>query len=326
MAYQNTREPYDLSDGNYGEYCVKLKDFLAGENSLPHRPTHMVAEQIIRADAYILALDEFNAAETLSINASQVVKAAVKGVAAKLLWFKYVIPTLIIGPDTLVEEFGLGGEMPVEYAEIKNLGDEVCAHWDSRKLEPIFAPILADGDLLAGLLTSYDNAITGQNTAHNLYSAKSFAKNEAREAHNQISQEIFNWYRANYTDPQNEYWIKTPWGKSPGGSGEPEEPEEPEGVPFPGPMGLFKVSVVVGLSLTVEVILTKIIGCPRCVLEREQDGSGVWEYITEYNLDADEILPFRDRVPFPGIFHYRATPYNELGEPGISSEDTVEVT
>ncbi|MCK5833979.1 hypothetical protein KAH81_09975 [bacterium] len=121
--------------------------------------------------------------------------------------------------------------------------------------------------------------------------------------------------------PSSEVW--TPGDPEPE---EPEEPEAPEGVPFPGPMGLFKVSVVVGLSLTVEVILTKIIGCPRCVLEREQDGSGVWEYITEYNLDADEILPFRDRVPFPGIFHYRATPYNELGEPGISSEDTVEVT
>lgn len=236
MPYQNTRDPYDLNDHNYGEYCVKLKDFLAEPNSLPHRPNHMVAEQIARADAFIAALDEFIVAETLSQNASKVVKAAVDGIESKLLWFKYILPTVIIGPDTLVEEFGLDGEMPVEYAKIKNKGDEVWAIWEIRKVEPMFAFMLADGDLLQGLLTAYDNAVSAQNTAHNVYSTKSVAKNEAREAHHFISQEIFNHYRAYYPNAQDDYWIKTPWGKAGGGGGGepggevPEIPNAPEGV------------------------------------------------------------------------------------------------
>jgi len=224
MPYQHTRNPYDLGDDNYGEYCGKLKDFLAEPNSLPRRPTHMVAEQIARADVFIVALDEFHTAETLSQNATKVVEAAVNGVKSKLLWFKYILPTVIIGPDTLVEEFGLAGDLPKEYAKIKNKGDEVWAIWEIRKVEPMFAPILADGDLLQGLLTSYDNAISAQNTAQNVYSSKSFTKNEAREAHHFVSQEIFNVYRAFYPDAQDEYWIKTPWGKASGGGGE-EEPQ-----------------------------------------------------------------------------------------------------
>ncbi len=229
MPYQHTREPYNIGDDNYGEYCDKLKDFLAEDNSMPRRPTHMVAEQIARADAFIAALDEFHTAETLSQNATSVVKAAVDGIKAKLLWFKYILPTVIIGPDTLVEEFGLSGDLPEEYAKIKNKGDEVWAIWEIRKVEPMFAPILADGDLLQGLLTSYDSAVSAQNTAQNVYSTKSFAKNETREAHHFISQEIFNVYRAFYPDAQDDYWIKTPWGKASGGGsgGENAWPNKP---------------------------------------------------------------------------------------------------
>jgi len=35
MPSQHSRDPYDLGDDNYGEYCGKLKDFLAEENSMP---------------------------------------------------------------------------------------------------------------------------------------------------------------------------------------------------------------------------------------------------------------------------------------------------
>jgi len=84
MPYQHTREPYNLDDGDYGGYCVKMKDFLAGENSMPNRPTQFVAEQIVRADAFIALLVEFNTAETCLGNATGVVQAAVDGVKAKL--------------------------------------------------------------------------------------------------------------------------------------------------------------------------------------------------------------------------------------------------
>ena len=96
--------------------------------------------------------------------------------------------------------------------------------------------------------------------------------------------------------------------------------------PWPGPMESFTLRQVMGMILWVEVVVTRIVGCPRCVLEREQDGTGVWEYVTEFDLEAEELWPFREKVPFAGIWHYRATPFNAEGEPGIASEGTVEVT
>ena len=42
MPYQHTKNPYDLGDDNYGEYCGKLKDFLEEENSMPRRPTYYI--------------------------------------------------------------------------------------------------------------------------------------------------------------------------------------------------------------------------------------------------------------------------------------------
>ncbi len=219
MPFQHTRRPEKLDDDDYGDFVVKLKEFLADPNSLPHRPTQFVAEQIVRADAFIPALDEFHVAETNMHNSSAVVKATVNGISAKLLWFKYILPTLIIGPDTLVKEFGLDGELPEDYEEIKNLGDEVWAHWLTHRDKPLFDPIRDDGNLLEGLLKAYDNARTLQNNAQNLYHNKSVAKTEARESHHELEREIFAWYRANYTNPQDIYWTKTPGGKSPGEGG-----------------------------------------------------------------------------------------------------------
>ena len=219
MPFQHTREPYNLDDGQYGEFADKVKDFLAGENSMPDRPTQFVAEQIIRADAFIALLIEFNAAETNLSNATAVVQAAADGIKAKLRWFKYILPTMIIGADTLVVEFGLDGEMPEDFTKLKNLGDEVWAHWLVRRAEVIFDPMRDDGNLLEGLLTSYDNAISAQNVAQNLYHNKSVAKSDARDSYHELEREIFNWYRAHYPDPKHDYWVKTPWGKSSGGSG-----------------------------------------------------------------------------------------------------------
>ncbi len=114
--------------------------------------------------------------------------------------------------------------------------------------------------------------------------------------------------------PKSQIW--TP------GSGEPEPGVE--GVPWPGPMAGFEVNLI-ALPLTTEIIFTRIFDCPKCVLERELEGTGAWEFITEYDLEEEEILPFRDNVPHPGKWHYRATPFNAVGEVGVVSEGTIEV-
>ena len=320
MAYQHTRDPYDLDDDKYGEFSVKMKQFLAEDNSLPYRPTQFVAEQIVRADAYIVALDEFHTAESNMQTASRVVKAAVDGISAKLRWFKYILPTMIIGPDTLIEEFGLDGEMPVEYAEIKNLGDEVMAHWNARRAEPIFAPIVADGDLLAGILASYDSAVAAQNTAQNVYSMKSVAKNEARDSHHEIEREIFNWYRAHYPKPEDDYWVKTPWGKSSGGEEEPPV-EYPV---FPEPPDIFTAEDKGG-GMT-EVVYGYVDGSTHGLLERRKVGSvEPWIEVSDHlPMDKDNMLPYRELHVPPGEWEYRFTPMNG-DEHGASVSATVVV-
>ena len=111
------------------------------------------------------------------------------------------------------------------------------------------------------------------------------------------------------------------------GQPEPEEPEEPptpEGVPFPGPMAFFEVTYLGGVTNSVQC--SRVTGSDICVIERKSDGEPEWVVVAEFPIDADEILPLHDNVPAPGIYYYRATPYNAAMEPGISSEDTVEVT
>jgi len=131
---------------------------------------------------------------------------------------------------------------------------------------------------------------------------------------------VFKWFRGIHLDPQEKWWEDTPWGKS-SGEGEPPAPEWPD---WPGPVAGFEVNLI-ALPLTTEIIFSRIFDYPKCVLEREQEGMGMWEYITEYNLEEEEILPFRDNVPYPGKLHYRATPFNAAGEVGIISEGTIEV-
>ena len=46
---------------------------------------------------------------------------------------------------------------------------------------------------------------------------KPICPSDARDSHHELEREIFNWYRAFYTDPEAEYWVKTPWGASSGG-------------------------------------------------------------------------------------------------------------
>ena len=95
-------------------------------------------------------------------------------------------------------------------------------------------------------------------------------------------------------------------------------------MPFPGPMAFFEVTYLAELTNSVQC--SRDTGSDNCVIERKGDGEPEWVVVAEFPIDADEILPLHDNVPAPGIFHYRATPYNDLGEPGIAGEDTVEVT
>lgn len=227
MAFQHVRNPNRLDDSSYGEFCYKVRDFLLDSSSLPHRPTHLMPLQSSAADEFNLKLDAFKVAETNMRIASRNVSDGANDLRNKLQWFKYILPTVILGEDNILQEFGLNKILPRGNAEIKDLADKVWSIWQVRSIEQQFAPIKSEGDLLGSQIGAYNMLLSAQNSAQNNLSRCSNEKKSARDAHNKIEREIFSWYRAYYRKPTDDYWAQTPWGKSSPDSGSQPVPPTP---------------------------------------------------------------------------------------------------
>jgi|GEM_PF-2502205 len=322
---QHSRKPWLLADSEFGEFTLAMDEFFLDDRSMPNRPDHLVADIASKGLLFRQKLDEMNAALATRKTASNLIESSVKSMDGLIRWAKNILPTL--ADESILLPFGLDRDIPRDYAAIKDYADTVDVYWQTVKLEPLYAPVALRMNELATLIAAYETGRADQTTADGEYSQRQNEKDIARADYNEIERRAFNWYAAYYTDGQDIYWEQTPWGKAYSESGGGEEPEpEPgvEGVPWPGPMAGFEVNLI-ALPLTTEIIFTRIFDCPKCVLERELEGSGMWEFITEYDLEEEEILPFRDNVPHPGKWHYRATPFNAVGEVGVVSEGSVEV-
>ncbi|MGC9314857.1 MAG: hypothetical protein ACP5G4_04405 [bacterium] len=87
-----TRRPYLLGDDDFDTFCyVDMKKFLAGENSLPHRPEHLVALQSSLANAFHVKLDEYRSARNAQKNATSAFGEAATAVREKLRWMKLAL-------------------------------------------------------------------------------------------------------------------------------------------------------------------------------------------------------------------------------------------
>ena len=215
MGLQHVRDPSRLDNSDYGEFCDWVKEFLGDDRSLPHRPEHMVAEQITLADNYNVKLDAYKSARDGQAVAKQNMDNALKALRQKLRWMQIILPSLTPGNDEILKGFGLHRPVPDKVADVKNYADAVWTHWQTVREEQLFAPIQAETDELGAFITAFETARESQV----FYTAETAQRqNEmdtAREAHNTLERAIFTWYRGNYQDPQDNYWEQTPWGKAP---------------------------------------------------------------------------------------------------------------
>ena len=231
MAIQHVREPSKLSNDDYGEFCNVVKTFLADDASQPNRPTHMVPQQATLGNDFNIKLDAYNNARNGQDVATQNVENSIRALREKLRWMQIVLPTLTPGNDEILKGFGFDKPIPSVYAEMKNYADAVQKQWDIVKNEALYAPIKVQADELKSFIGAYELA---RDTQIALYQEAQQRQNEmdtARAAHHKIERAIFNWYRANYRNPQDEYWEQTPWGKAPGGE-EIEQLLPPAGLMF----------------------------------------------------------------------------------------------
>ncbi len=219
---EKTRRPYLLSDADFDTFnYVDMKKFLAGPNSLPNRPDHLVPQQAALADAFHLKLDEYKAACGVRDNATSAFAEAVKAIREKLRWMQMALPGLTPGSDEILVPFGLDHDVPADNDEMKNYADAVDAHWQTVRTEAIYAPFQANIDALAGLFPSYVTAQSNQNDAQQAAALIQNQKEDLRKQLEDVLAALIDWYRIYYKDPQAEYWTQTPWGKSSG-----EEPAQ----------------------------------------------------------------------------------------------------
>ena len=215
MGLQHVRDPSRLDNSDYGEFCDWIAEFLGDDRSLPHRPEHMVAEQITLADNYNVKLDAYKSARDGQAVAKQNMDNALKALRQKLRWMQIILPSLTPGNDEILKGFGLHRPVPDKVADVKNYADAAWTHWQTVREEQLFAPLQSETDELGAFITAFETARESQV----FYTAETAQRqNEmdtAREAHNTLERAIFTWYRGYYQDPQDNYWEQTPWGKAP---------------------------------------------------------------------------------------------------------------
>jgi len=222
MSLQHARKPSLLSDSDYGEQTDIIEKFLADDRSLPNRPTHLVAGQAAKGLAFRQALDAMNTALGYRKEASDTIKDTVAAMDELLRWMRNILPTL--SDESILLPFGLDTKIPDGYAELKDRADMVDAHWQTVKLEPLFAPVAVRVNELAPLISTYETAREAQIVLTGEYEQRQNEKDIARAAHHEIERLIFNWYASYYPDGQHIYWENTPWGKAPLKPGEVPEP------------------------------------------------------------------------------------------------------
>jgi len=115
MAVQHTRDATSLTDALLDAFLIELKAFLVHDNSLPHRPTHLVASQASTADAFHAKLDEYYAARTKRNNATTAFGDAVTAIREKLRWMQMALPGMTPGSDVHYKKFGFDKPVPISF-------------------------------------------------------------------------------------------------------------------------------------------------------------------------------------------------------------------
>jgi hypothetical protein len=309
-----------MSPANYAIFVKQVKNFMADDSSADGRPDHMVAQQATLADAYIAIHDAVNSAKNDQIDASKKASDVLDEIEEKLRWFQLTLPTLTPGDDSILYQFGLQKSIPVKKAEIRDMGDSVNEQWQEVRGQALYAPIRAEGDKLADLLTEHETQEDIQIAMAQEYSQRQEEREVARREHHVIERAIFNWYRGLHQDPYESWWTNTPWGRAGGGGEEPPALEWPD---WPGPVEASAEQIDEGL---VRITYSGLNGGKTLRIDRLKQGDADYVLVTDGLPldDPEEVMPFDDDHLDKKKYTYKLTPFDEAMEAGLPA--LVEVT
>ena len=191
---------------------------------------------------FITALQVFNVAKQTSEARFAKYQLEVEPLRQNMIGLRRLMPALF-GNDEMLDAFGLYDAIPTDVDQLLPLARQCRDHWISIS-DPIpppeYAPLAGKLDGMAGLITALETAQAALGQANIDKNQAQNAKDLARSSALMAERGMFNWYRGFYTDPQNDFWTETPWGKSSGGgSSEPLPAVEGFGYDVPSRTGSF---------------------------------------------------------------------------------------
>jgi len=245
-TYKKARDSLILADNDLKNFLLGIAmyatDHAADPDFYPH---YADLEPLIPlfADNY----DDYMGKKLNEGEKSSSFQATIEPLRQLMIGLRRLIPSLF-KDDLLLDDFGLSETIPSDVDKILTKAHICNIFWASLHTPdapPEYLPIAAKLDSVAVLTTALE-------TAQAVYAAAIRAREDAQNLKdvsrtNVLREErgMFSWYRGLYTDPQDEFWTATPWGKSSGG-GSSEPLPAPEGVGYDVPSRTGSFDEVIG--------------------------------------------------------------------------------
>ncbi len=219
-TYKKSRRPYDLSYDDYDNFLLGIPIFAEDHSSDPDfYPKYALIPPLIedyheKYSAYV------NAQNLADVARDAYIDDSINPLRDALVGLRRLLPALF-DDDSMLGAFGINKDIETDVDKLI-VQAEICRdHWAQLcdpDIPPEYLPVQGKLDAIAGLVSA---VLDSREAYAEATRDVKIAQNEllaARELVNHEERRMFNWYRGLYTDPQDEFWTETPWGKAGGSS------------------------------------------------------------------------------------------------------------
>jgi hypothetical protein len=297
--YKKSRIPYKFAYDDYDNFLRGIELFADDHSGdADFYPNYALIPPLIvdyhtKFSAYVNAQNQEDEARDAYLDNS------IKPLRDSLVGLRRLLPALF-DDDSMLADFGLNVDVETDVDKLI-IQAEICRdHWAELcvpAVPPEYLPVQGKLDAVAGLLVAVEDNREAYAEATRDREIAQNALLISREAINHEERRLFNWYRGLYTNPEDEWWTETPWGKSSGGSGGGGG-EEPQ----PGSWEDAPTNFVVREGVAGSALLTADI-------HRDADGCAVFMAETDLGVAEPPMRPGEPIVPLippldPGKFSY----------------------
>jgi len=220
---KKSRDPNNFNYTDYISWYLEIIDvrerFIASGEWPMHLDTDFVTlrNELIDADT-----DYEGKLQHLVKTATPLHESTSLKVFKRIVSFKRLLPTLFDGDETVLTEFAINKEIPVDRDDLFIMAKNCLDHWNELcdpAMPPVYAPV-------AGFFTEYATEFSDFEAAHEAHIDATREKEIAetlvdtkRDACHKAERLVFTWFRGIHIDPEEKWWEDTPWGTSSGGEG-----------------------------------------------------------------------------------------------------------